>query len=160
MKTAKRFSPFRLNPSRTRATAFPALIITALAVTAAGKAQAADLTISLNELGKPSGMVMLNVLRNEAQMNNVEPAMASMMLSPSEDGLSVTLHDLEAGTYGVQVMHDENGNGELDANMLGIPKEPWGFSNNAKGKFGPPKWEDVKFTIDAESVSQTISLNN
>ena len=56
-------------------------------------------------------------------------------------------------------MHDENGNGELDANFVGIPKEPWGFSNNAKGKFGPPKWEDVQFSIGEEAVVQAISLN-
>ena len=158
MKTAHRFSTSGLNAALRKTGA--SAVIAALAIAATGATQAADLTISLNELGKPSGRVMLNILRNEAQMNNAEPAMASMMLSPSDDGVSVTLHDIAAGTYGVQVMHDENGNGELDANMLGIPKEPWGFSNNAKGKFGPPKWDDVKFTIDAESVVQTISLNN
>jgi len=133
--------------------------ITFAALTATGSVQAADLKIQLTNLGKETGKVMLNLLRNEAQMNNQEPAEASMMLNPAADGVSLTLHNLPAGTYGVQVMHDENGNGELDANLVGIPKEPWGFSNNAKGKFGPPKWEDVQFSIEEETVVQTISLN-
>lgn len=121
--------------------------------------QAGDLTVQLSDLGKETGKIMLNLLRNEAQMNNAEPAEASMILNPSAEGVSFTLHNLPAGTYGVQVMHDENGNGELDANLIGIPKEPWGFSNNAKGKFGPPKWEDVQFTVGDEAVVQSISLN-
>jgi len=125
----------------------------------AGTAQAADLTVQLTNLRKDTGKVMLNVLRNEAQMNSTEPAETSMILNPSADGVSFTLHNVPAGTYGLQVMHDENGNGELDANLVGIPKEPWGFSNNAKGRFGPPKWEDVKFSIEEEAVVQTISLN-
>jgi len=125
----------------------------------AGTAQAADLTVQLTNLRKDTGKVMLNVLRNEAQMNSTEPAETSMILNPSADGVSFTLHNVPAGAYGLQVMHDENGNGELDANLVGIPKEPWGFSNNAKGRFGPPKWEDVKFSIEEEAVVQTISLN-
>ena len=123
-------------------------------------AYAADLTISLKDVRSDQGTLMLSVIRNEAQMNGKEPSPTSMMLSPNTEGVSVTLHDVEPGTYGVQVMHDVNGNGELDANMLGIPKEPWGFSNNAKGKFGPAKWKDVQFTIDDATVAQEISLNH
>lgn len=123
-------------------------------------AQAADLTISLNDVRSDQGTLMLSVIRNEAQMSGAEPSPTSMMLSPNTTGVTVTLHDVEPGTYGVQVMHDVNGNGELDANMLGIPKEPWAFSNNAKGKFGPAKWKDVQFTIDGDSVEQDISLNH
>ena len=55
-------------------------------------------------------------------------------------------------------MHDENGNGELDANFVGIPREPWAFSNNARGNFGPPTWEDTKFELNGQAT-QTIELN-
>lgn len=47
--------------------------------------------------GKETGKVMLNLLRNEAQMNNQEPAEASMMLNPAANGVSFTLHNLPAG---------------------------------------------------------------
>lgn len=53
------------------------------------------------------------------------------------------LNDLPAGEYAVKVFHDENGNGELDTRMFGIPKEAYGFSNNARGKFGPPDYTDA-----------------
>lgn len=129
-------------------------------LTLAGTANAADLTISINDIRKDSGKVMLNLLRNADQMAGKEASEASFMLAPNTAGVSFTLHNLEPGTYGVQVMHDENDNGELDANMLGIPKEPWAFSNNAAGKFGPPKWDSVQFSIGTEAVTQTISLNH
>jgi len=159
MKSTSFLSPSllqQLRPSLQRS-ALKALAMVAL--TTAGTAQAGDLTIELSNLGDATGKVMLNLLRNDAQMQNAEPAEASMMLNPSADGIRFTLHNLPAGTYGVQVMHDENGNGELDANLVGMPKEPWGFSNNAKGRFGPPKWQDVQFTIDSEAVVQSITLN-
>ena len=43
-------------------------------------------------------------------------------------------------------------------NFLGIPKDPLGFSNNAKMKFGPPKYEDAKFTIADKPVVQNIKI--
>ena len=98
--------------------------LSCIAITLSCPVQAADLRIELTNLGDQSGKVMLNVVRNEAQMKNAEPAEAAMMLNPGKDGVSLTLHNLPAGIYGIQVFHDENGNGELDANLLGIPKEP------------------------------------
>lgn len=65
---------------------------------------------------------------------------------------------LEQGTYAVSIFHDENSNGELDANFLGIPKEPYAFSNNAKGYFGPPSFEQCKFEVAAERKEIVISL--
>ena len=55
-------------------------------------------------------------------------------------------------------VHDENENNKLDTNFLGIPKESFGCSNNAKGFMGPPKWEDAKFEISNKDVVQNIEL--
>ncbi len=67
--------------------------------------------------------------------------------------------DIPDGTYAVSVFHDEDGNGKLTTGFLGIPKERYGASNNAKGVFGPPKWDNAKFEVrNGELVKQTISL--
>jgi uncharacterized protein (DUF2141 family) len=50
---------------------------------------------------------------------------------------------IQPGTYAVSVFHDENSNGRLDTNLIGIPREGVGASNNAKGHFGPPKFHDA-----------------
>ncbi|CAL2085926.1 DUF2141 domain-containing protein [Tenacibaculum sp. 190524A02b] len=49
------------------------------------------------------------------------------------------------GTYAISSYHDENENQKMDTSMFGIPKEPIGMSNNAKGFMGPPKYKDAKF---------------
>jgi uncharacterized protein (DUF2141 family) len=56
-----------------------------------------------------------------------------------------TFDEPRAGTYAVAFIHDENENGKLDTNFLGIPNEGIGASNDAKATFGPPKWDDAKF---------------
>jgi uncharacterized protein (DUF2141 family) len=59
------------------------------------------------------------------------------------------INDVPFGDYAVAVFHDENRNGKMDKNLLGIPVEAYGFSNNQRVTFGPPKWETVKFSVEA-----------
>ena len=70
-----------------------------------------------------------------------------------------TYNQLSWAASQITVMHDRNDNGELDANFVGMPTEPWAFSNNATGSFGPPGWEQVKFAHQGDTV-QRIRLNN
>lgn len=56
------------------------------------------------------------------------------------------------GTYAVALFHDENGNGKLDTNFLGIPREGVGVSNNKMRTLGPPTWEDSKFVLAGNLV--------
>ena len=58
--------------------------------------------------------------------------------------------DVPKGEYAVSMFHDENANGKLDSNFMGIPKEDYGTSNNAKGFMGPPKYEDAKFVLSSD----------
>ena len=54
------------------------------------------------------------------------------------------------GTYAVMVFHDENGNGKLDKNMVGIPKEGYGASNNAAKKMHAPVFDEAKFSLTSD----------
>ena len=71
---------------------------------------------------------------------------------------SVTLGDLKNGDYAIAVIYDENENGKLDTGLFRIPKEKVGFSNNARGRFGPAKWADAHFTVTDSDVSVEIRL--
>lgn len=55
--------------------------------------------------------------------------------------------DLPDGTYAIGIFVDANDNNKMDKNFLGIPKEQYGFSNNAKARFGPPSFDDASFTL-------------
>ena len=66
--------------------------------------------------------------------------------------------DVPFGTYAVAVRHDENGNGKLDTNFLGMPKEGVGTSNNPKSKFGPPSFDDASFRLDQGAMELNVNL--
>ena len=71
----------------------------------------------------------------------------------------LTFKDIPDGTYAISTFHDEDENGELSTNFIGIPKESYGASNNAPSRFGPPKWRDARFEVrNGETVYQKIKL--
>ncbi|MCZ6644536.1 MAG: DUF2141 domain-containing protein [Gammaproteobacteria bacterium] len=118
--------------------------------------QADDLEIAVSQINSPEGHLLVQVL-TEAAFKGEASASKSARLAAQTGTLSLTIDSLEPGEYAVRVMHDENDNGKLDSNLIGIPLEPWGFSNNAVGSFGPPGWKDVKFTLNG-SHSVAIDL--
>jgi uncharacterized protein (DUF2141 family) len=62
------------------------------------------------------------------------------------------------GRYAVSVFHDENSNGKMDTNFMGIPREGVGASNNARGHFGPPKFDDAAFRYSGGKLDLTITI--
>ena len=71
----------------------------------------------------------------------------------------VIFTNLPYGWYGVSLYHDENGSGEMETNAMGIPKEAYGFSNNAKGFFGKPGYQKIRFQLDSAEKQIAISLD-
>lgn len=59
----------------------------------------------------------------------------------------IVIENIQIGEYAFKYFHDENNNNKLDCNWMKIPKEGYGFSNNAIGKFGPPDFEDYLFKL-------------
>jgi uncharacterized protein (DUF2141 family) len=68
------------------------------------------------------------------------------------------VNGLPPGFYALAVYHDRNGNGKLDSNMLGIPLEPYGFSNDARGILGPPSFAAARFQISGPSMRVEVRL--
>ena len=65
--------------------------------------------------------------------------------------VQVVFENVAPGDYAISVMHDANENDELDSNAFGIPKEGFGFSNDAMGMFGPPSFEKAKFNFTGKN---------
>jgi uncharacterized protein (DUF2141 family) len=81
------------------------------------------------------------------------------VIAPIHDRAAVCeFSDLPPGDYAVSATHDENSNGKIDTNFLGIPKEGVGTSNDAKGSFGPPKYDDARFSYKGGRQDLTIHL--
>jgi len=76
----------------------------------------------------------------------------------NSQSVSWKLADVPYGDYGIAVFHDENKNGKMDKNFLGIPQEPYGFSNNMRVTFGPPSWDGSKFVVGGTTVEVSIEV--
>jgi uncharacterized protein (DUF2141 family) len=63
------------------------------------------------------------------------------------------------GTYAVSVFHDEDSNGKLDTNFMGVPREGVGASNDAKGHLGPPKFNAAAFRFAGGRLDLKITIN-
>ena len=129
-----------------------------LALGAWNVAGAETLTIVIEDIRVASGTIQVQVQASEAQFDN-GGAVAQFREAASAGSMTLVATDLPPGEYAIRIMHDVNGNDELDANFVGMPTEPYAFSNNAKGRFGPASWADASFTLAGE-VTQVITLNH
>lgn len=122
-------------------------------------AQAAELELTVQNVGSGQGAVMVAVFNEAGQWLKKPVAVAQQAASTQADGkLTLVLKGLPEGELAISVFHDLNGNGKLDSNAMGIPMEPFAFSNDAKAMFSAPKFEAARFV--APGVARmTISLN-
>jgi len=87
-----------------------------------------------------------------------EKASAHVTADISERHATCRFSGVTPGTYAVSVFHDENSNGKLDTNVMGIPREGVGASNNAKGHFGPPKFDAAAFHFSGGRLDLKITV--
>ena len=79
--------------------------------------------------------------------------------SISDRKASCEFSGIEPGRYAVSVFHDENSNGKLDTNFLGMPREGVGASNDARGHMGPPKFDAAAFQFAGGRLSLKITIH-
>ncbi len=117
-------------------------LIAAIAVfgATAAPALAGDLEIVVEAIRNDAGKVLaaLHAGAGAGTFPDAEGAVAAQWATAAPGDHRFVFTDLPAGEFAVAVFHDENDNGELDSNFLGIPTEGYGFSRNATGTFGPP----------------------
>lgn len=87
-------------------------------------------------------------------------AVEGKVVPVTRDSTVVAFEGLPPGTYALSVIHDKNDNGKLDTNIIGIPKEGFGFGNDAMGLFGPPSFEKASIAIGTQPVTHVITLRH
>jgi len=79
---------------------------------------------------------------------------------PAREGENViAVPGVPKGTWAVLACQDENANGELDRNLVGMPKENYGFSRDARGKFGPPGFDDAAIEVKDDLTVAAVRLH-
>jgi uncharacterized protein (DUF2141 family) len=119
-----------------------------------------DLVVNISGFHSSDGFAMVALNNSEESYKGGEnEAVAKKMAKVVDQKAQVIFINLPYGSYGVSLYHDENSNGKMDKNVMGIPKEAYGFSNNAKGFFGKPSYKDVVFQLNSAEKQITIKLN-
>ncbi|OXG08426.1 uncharacterized protein (DUF2141 family) [Flavobacterium araucananum] len=117
-------------------------------------AQKVNLTVSVSGLKNNTGIVKVGLYNSDQTFLNT--TYKSVVSEIKNNQATVTFIGIPAGEYAISTYHDENNNGKLDKNMMGIPSEDYAASNNAKGFMGPPAYKDAKFVIDKDSKIEII----
>jgi len=116
-------------------------------------------TLTLNVKTKsPAGTVRAAVFDSQKAFD--ADKMTATSVANAKAGTSkLTIKNLKPGTYGIALFQDVNGNEKLDTNLLGVPSEPFGFSNNPKIGFSAPKFAAFQFKFDGTPQNLNITLN-
>lgn len=132
----------------------------ALFINSTGAAEnTGTLIVDIKGFADSEGYAMVAVFDSEAAYKEGSPKTAKAKARVTDQKARAVFKDLKYGTYAVAMFHDRNANGEIDKNVMGIPKEPYGHSNNARGIFGPPPFDKVKIELDGPEKQIEIKLN-
>ena len=117
--------------------------------------------VTISGAKSQQGVYSCAVFSNEADFMARSDAFESALLPiPKDTSKPATwnIPGMPPGTYTMAIFHDENENGKLDRHAFGYPTETYGFSNNARGKLGPPSYVDVCFEFADEDLEMQIQL--
>lgn len=120
----------------------------------ASSAQAATLTIRAEGISSAQGTVYAGICDTSFD----EATCPYRDRSAAKAGsVELRLRNVKPGSYSIAVFHDTNGNGKLDRNFIGLPSEPYGFSNDV-GRRGPPNFEAARIVVKEPSTTIIIPV--
>ena len=130
------------------------------ALLAVSQVSATTLTVVISDIRSDIGVLNIAVYDNKNDWlgSSTVQKRSLQVLENSVGGVVTTSFEVEPGEYAISVHHDDNDNGKMDTNFIGIPKEPTGLSNGAVPKFGPPKYKDAAFRVGDEDLQMPIKL--
>lgn len=109
------------------------------------------LTLEITNLRSNNGQILLKLLdENEKELKDLKGVIKN-------GKCTIIIENLKPAKYAFKFFHDENNNNKMDKKFMGIPEEGFGFSNNAKGNFGPPAFEKTIFEVKAP-VTMTCNV--
>jgi uncharacterized protein (DUF2141 family) len=120
------------------------------------------LTVEIAGLKDATGDVYIAVYDSDSNWLSDETVLEKkVVIADTLDGEMVrTELQLPLGDYALSAFYDKDGDGELDTNFIGIPREPIALSNNAVAQFGAPDYADAVFSLGAEPLIQRILMRD
>ena len=128
-------------------------------------ASASELRITLEGIRSQQGTILIGLYDSlqsfaraielsdeEGFLNDPDRFAAVALRANAAMQSAVVFTNLDPGQYAIILFHDENGNGKLDSNALGVPTEPYGFSNNVRGFLGPPAYQKAVMHVSSDEA--------
>lgn len=116
------------------------------------------LNLVIENLGSPTAPVLLGLYGTENEFLNEKDTLKNYRFMPKGETLTVAITDLEYGTYAMALFQDMDNDGKIEKNFLGIPKDPYAFSNNARPTFKAPSFDDCCFEYSDKENTVEISM--
>ena len=145
---------------------FLELVLTALAFSGASAVMAQVqpkenlIHVAIDGLRNDKGQVVCSLFSSASDFpKHTDKAVAHTQSSISDRHAICDFPGVAPGTYAISVFHDENSNGKMDTNFMGIPREGVGASNNARGHFGPPKFDAAAFVFSGGHLELKITIS-
>lgn len=115
------------------------------------------LQVTVKNIKGHKGDILVGLFDNDKDFPR--NAIDGKVAKASGNEITVVFENVKPGKYAVSVLHDANRNKDLDKNKLGIPKEGFGFSNNAMGAIGPPSFEKAQIDLQPDQKDLDISID-
>jgi uncharacterized protein (DUF2141 family) len=123
------------------------------------QAQNAKIRIEFSGINQIKGEMMIALYNNgNGFPGNGALAYQTKSFAITNTNPIVEFNSIPYGTYAVAYYQDLNSNRKLDTNWLGIPTEPYGFSNNVTATFAPPDFKAAAFEVKTEVVTLKLKL--
>ncbi|WP_251473870.1 DUF2141 domain-containing protein [Stenotrophomonas lactitubi] len=133
------------------------LCATLAGLSLAASANAAELAVNVHDIRAQTGTLRVALVNTSVAWDGKAAPVQAQQARPQGDSTHFTFKDLPAGDYAVLLTHDENDNGTLDTNLVGMPVEGYGFSNNPQ-VMRKPTFDEARFSVPATGTTIDISL--
>ena len=137
------------------------LILLAIILGSGSSTAAADggISVTVTVTGtQPSGRVLAEVFADAESFKTGKDSALRFAIDPKGTAGAQTTISLPPGRYMIAMFQDTKGTGNIEKNFLGKPTVPYGFSNNATGRMGPPEFDAAAFDVGSKPVSLAIQL--
>jgi uncharacterized protein (DUF2141 family) len=119
----------------------------------------ATLTLTFQGITQTTGEIRGQLFSSEAAYGGKGQAVIAFAIPVTGASASTVIPDLAPGRYAVKSFHDVDGDGKMGTNPFGMPTEPYAFSNDAKGAFGPAAWAEAAFEVAPGGAAHAITID-
>lgn len=133
------------------------LILCLLLLSATTQAQNPQLVIEIQNIEGLKGNIRIGIFNKSEKFLKEGHTYKSYIVAVKKPTQTITIEDLPKGEYAFLLYHDKNSDAKLNQTFIGIPKEPFAFSNNIIPKLSKPSFEECKFMLK-ENKTMKIKL--